>query len=492
MNPTSDAYLILDLGTSSSKVFVVDAGENILFRDRRKHHLYRPAPHHVEAHPTAILDRVRDLIQSAGRWARDRGLHLSQAGLACQRSTFLFWDRITGAPQGPALSWQDSRATDIVAALETRRREIQSRTGIPLSAHFGGPKYLHLIRHEAELRAGIDAQRFIFGPLSAFVVYHLTGVLAVDETIAGRTLLFHLDRRRWDPDLLNWFQIDESVLPPLAPTLTDWGVLDTETGAVPLRCVIGDQQAALLGQGTSLALNFGTSGSVQVHTGSTAKHVPGLLSNVLVSRGDECHYFLEGTINACNSLFYWLEDEFHLPHRDMQWHRRAAATSTTGILVPGFVGLAAPYWQDQFQTIFWHLDPDNLDEVVRAGMESIGFLTADILAAMAVDLPDHPLPAGGGGARPPLLQFLADLLDHPVGHTVQKDKTALGVLRCLTNPSLADISREKASLHPLYHPRQSKAWRQEKIQNWRRALSRAGILPRLAAERGSEGFGLNQ
>lgn len=474
---TRTYYLVLDLGTSSSKAFIFRDDRTLCFSHRVKHGLNRPAPHHVEADAVAILSAVRELIDHADQWAADQHVDIQSAGIACQRSTFLFWDKTDGHPLGPALSWQDSRAGDLVREMEVFSQRIHEKTGIPLSAHFGGPKYRYLLDHDPELAAAVEADSAWFGPLSAFVVHQLSGVAAVDESIAGRSLLFHLDRREWDPDLLQGFGVRPSALPPLKPALSDWGRLPLNSGSVPLRCVIGDQQAALIGQGGghpgTLAMNFGTSGSVQFNTGSRPRHIPGLLSNVLVSGPDDIQYLLEGTINACNSLFYWLEERLHIPHREMIWDRRAESVTVNGALVPGFVGLAAPYWKAQFETVYYGLTKSDPDQLVRAAMESIGLLVQDILMTMDEPLPPGPVSVSGGGSRPPLLQFLADLLRHPVGHSAMKDRTALGVLRLLSDTDITET--ETADFDAVYTPGKGAAWRRKKRETWRAALKAAGI-----------------
>ncbi len=472
-------YLVLDLGTSSSKAFIFNARQELVFTHRVKHALHRPAPHHVESDASDIQAAVDALTSRSLDWASENNITLEAAGLACQRSTFLFWDKARLQPLSPALSWQDSRAGDVVERLLPHATQIHEKTGIPLSAHFGGPKYRHMLDHHPELEAIVQREEAWFGPISTFIVAHLTGTLAVDESIAGRSLLFNLDQRRWDTDLLTLLDIHPSTLPALQPVVADWGNLGGPEGAIPLRCVIGDQQAALIGQqGIStgaLAMNFGTSGSVQLNTGGEPRHSSGLLSNVLVSDSKQAVYLLEGTINACNSLFYWLEDKLDFSHTDMVWHERAARIETQGALVPGFVGLAAPYWKDRFSTVYHNLSSPTPDELVRAAMESIGFLVHDILMTMETELNQEPLSASGGGSRPALLEFLADLLNRPVGHSSMRDRTALGVLQLLLHANALGEMTTAPAYDAIYHPRKNETWRREKLKTWAAALKQVGI-----------------
>jgi len=467
-------FLVLDLGTSSSKIFIFNLNHTSVFKAGEKHELHRPKEHHVESDALEILASVERLLGKAFQWAEERGIHIESAGMASQRSTFLFWRKSDLQPLTPALSWQDSRAVRVVNQLRSEASVIQNITGIPLSAHFGGPKYRHLVDHLPVLKTEVENGNAWFGPVSTFIVSRLTGVTAVDESIAGRSQLFNLDQRNWDPKLLQLFEVNPDCLPPLQPVVSDWGNLDRPQKPVPLKCVIGDQQAALIGQGGkktgTLAMNFGTSGSVQLNTGDTPRHTPELLSNVLTSDSAHVSYLLEGTINACNSLFYWLEERLNIPHPEMHWYDRASGMETSGVIVPGFVGMAAPYWKDQFSTVFYKLDSASEDEIVRAGMESIGLLVDDILTAMDVQLPEEPISAGGGGSRPPLLQFIADLIDHPIGHSAMKDRTALGVLRLIDDSYSVTIKSENPDFDSIYFPSKNAQWQKEKKAVWREAI----------------------
>ena len=138
-------------------------------------------------------------------------------------------------------------------------------------------------------------------------------------------------------------------------------------------------------------------------------------------------------MHASSSLFYWLENELNIPHKEMRWDKRCEKTTTNGVLIPGFAGIAAPYWIDGFETVYHNLDGASHDEIIRAGMETIGFLVYDIYKSIVNKTKINPkmITVSGGGARSPLLQFIADMLQINIGHTTLKDRTALGVFKLL-------------------------------------------------------------
>ena len=471
-------YLVLDQGTSSSKIFLYDEEQSIIFSNRERHHLHRPQEHYVESNPIDILNACTKLISSAISYAKSKNGNIISMGMAVQRSTFLFWDKQNLKHYTQAISWQDSRAQKESSTFSKHADKIQKITGVPLSAHFGAPKYIHVTKHDSTLKQKSENGKLWFGPLSAYLTHSFTGTPALDESIAGRSLLMNLDEIAWDYELCSLFVIPMDCLTPLAPTVHNFGKVEIDDVQIPLNCVIGDQQAALIGQGGStpgtLAMNFGTSGSVQFNTGSEPNRVSGLLSNVLFSTHSRRNYLLEGTISASSSLFYWLEEELSIPHQKMRWDKRCEKITTNGVLISGFTGLAAPYWIDGFKTVYHNLNGVSDDEIIRAGMENIGFLVHDIFKAIAnkTKLKPNLITVSGGGARAPLLQFIADLLQVKIGHTKLKDRTALGVYKLLRISDNNFVAVESVECDKIFTPQMPNSIREEKLMNWRIALNK--------------------
>ena len=463
-------YIVIDQGTSSTKAFLFNDVGKVLHTNKIKHKLSFPKKYHVEFDAAIILDACISLFQEMVQ--KSEAIPIQAAGLSVQRSTFLFWERDSCQPVTPALSWQDSRAFSIADEFLEYNETLWEITGTPLSAHFGGPKFLHMIRENPQLKKRIKNGELYFGPLSAFLSQAMSGTAGVEESIACRSLLYDIHRGDWSDFALNLFGVSPQCLPPLVPVKYDFGyMLDSK---IPLAVVIGDQQAALIGQTGlklgSIATNFGTSASVQYNAGNSPIVVPGLISSVLYSDKNEKYFMVEGTINACNSLFYHLENELNIPHEKMKWDQRASQIKTDGIFIPGFSGLAAPFWIQGFDDIYIGLDKDSdQNEIIRAGMESIGFLVNDILECLSLNIKNKPdfLTAAGGGARQPLLQFIANLTGIPVGHSAMKDRTAYGVYKLL-NPD-----HNSASLKIMDHvfdPNQ-KEHQLEKKEKWKNAIS---------------------
>ena len=466
-------YIVIDQGTSSTKAFLFDAHGKIIYSNRAKYNLKRPKPFHIECDPQIILKDVKSLFYetiSQSKYDKIEGV-----GIAFQRSTFLFWEKLTCKPLTPAISWQDTRASIILNRFKNHKKDLWDITGTPLSAKFGGPKFFYMLKNDKTIYKKIKNNEVYFGPLSSFITHAITGNPAIDESIAGRTLLYNLKKGNWSTFATNLFNVPINCLPTIVPVKHHYGtILDS---GIPLLTVIGDQQAALIGQSglkkNSIGANFGTSASIQYNVGSKLTILPGLISSILYSDKNYKMFMVEGTINACNSVFYHLENILSIPHKNMLWHKRIENIDTQGIFIPGFSGISAPYWKPGFDDVYVDLESD-ADQIIRAGMESIGFLFNDILNCFKdseMKIPES-LTASGGAARPALLQFISSLIELEVYYFDMKDRTAIGVYKILNENSLINESNYKKlkSFKPKFLP-----YKNRKKTKWAKTLINSNI-----------------
>ena len=202
-----------------------------------------------------VLEETRSALEEVLSSIHRDGHDVAAIGLTCQRSSFLLWDRKTGEPLTPIISWQDLRAKDLAAELVPHREEIYKKTGLPLTGHYEGPKFLWLLRHEPRMPQWLESGNSVYSPWSGFLLRHLTEerTCAVDESIAGRSLLFNILDRSWDEALLRLFRVPPEILPQIRPTCHLYGHYRFRDRSIPLVCSIGDHQAALIGMGDSRA-----------------------------------------------------------------------------------------------------------------------------------------------------------------------------------------------------------------------------------------------
>ncbi|MEE2876715.1 MAG: FGGY family carbohydrate kinase [Candidatus Neomarinimicrobiota bacterium] len=474
--------IVVDQGTSATKGFLFDEALKAVSTEKIRHTVNRPQPGWVECDATEILSACQTITDRMVEEAQSQSLTVAAVGMAFQRSTFLFWNRSTGEPLAPAMSWQDSRADRLAKEMSSHSDLIQQQTGIPLTGHFGGPKYLHTVRTDNEIKNRTKQGRLLFGTLSSFVTHRLTGNFFIDQSIAGRSLLMNITTLQWEEDLMKLFEVGESCLPEIVPTCHNFGTVNTCGKAIPLLCIMGDQQASLIGQGRwnkgDVAMNFGTSGSVLVNNGQSPAVVPSLLTNVLTSTVNSVQFLLEGTINSVGSLFRWLEEHLVIPHEEMAWDSRCNV-ETEGILVPGLNGISAPYWTGEFDTeLFGFGDDAKPNHYVRAAMESIGFLVRDISEVIReeTNVTMKDIIASGGSSRAPLLQFISDLLCTDVYTTQGRDMTALGVARLVAHSALGQPLGEVMSRDKVFQPIMSERAREKKMSAWHEAVRKLGIL----------------
>ncbi|MBH51506.1 MAG: hypothetical protein CMG70_06030 [Candidatus Marinimicrobia bacterium] len=463
--------LIIDQGTSSTKSFLFNSNGKIVYQDKIKHNLYRPSRNHVECNALEILNACKTLIIKSIKTSNNQILSM---GLSVQRSTFLFWDRKNITPVTIALSWQDSRAIDIVEKMKEHADWVYKKTGLPLSPHFGGPKFQKMIKEVPSLKRKINEGSIVFGTLSSYITHALTKNFAIDHTIASRTLLLDINSCRWSNKCLNLFNIPEICLPKIKPTFHNYGkVLNYDFN---LQCVIGDQQAALIGQNgfteKSIGMNFGTSASILYNSADKPIMINGLITSVLFSKNNKKIYVSEGTINACNSLFNYLEEILNIEHSKMNWDKRCKNKNTNGLFIPGFSGIAAPYWVSGFDDVYYNINKNNKNEVIRAGMESIGYLVNDIIDMLNNNISiNFPLiTASGGGARDSLLQFISDLTGQIISRPKIIDKTAIGVFRILNG----NYTDKKPDENDLFKPTVDRNNTIIKIKQWRNVISSLG------------------
>ncbi|HEU5040743.1 MAG TPA: glycerol kinase GlpK [Gemmatimonadales bacterium] len=433
------AILALDQGTTGSTALVVHADGRVLGRGYREFTQHYPQPGWVEHDPEEILrvslEAMREALAAAGE--RPVGL-----GITNQRETVVLWDRRTLAPVAPAIVWQDRRTSARCRELRESGAEalLRERTGLVAEPYFSATKLEWLLR-DADLRRRAARGELAAGTVESWLVARLTDgrVHATDHTNASRTLLYRLDHRDWDPELLGLFGVPRELLPAIVPSA---GVLgETAPGhlgfPLPIAGLAGDQQSALFGQGcvaAGLAKNtYGTGAFLLVYRGDALPHpTPGVLATAACGPSGEPAYALEGSVFVAGAAVQWLRDGLGIIARADETDALARSVPDTGGVhfVPAFVGLGTPHWEAGARgTITGITRGTTRAHLVRAALEAIAFSSAELLQAMAggegLDVPALRVD-GGAAANDWLMQFQADVLGVPVERPDMVETTALG------------------------------------------------------------------
>lgn len=430
----------IDQGTTSTRCLIVDHDGTVVASSQLEHEQHFPRPGWVEHDAREIWDRTVDVIErsltSAGITAAD----VAAAGITNQRETTVLWDKKNGTPVYPAIVWQDTRTADLVERLGGTEGpgRFRSRCGLPLSTYFSGPKVAWLLETEPELRARAEAGDVLFGTIDSWLLWNLTGIHATDVTNASRTMLMNLGTLDWDPVMLDALGIPAAMLPEIRPSV---GVFGTATGpldGVPVAGILGDQQAALFGQGCfapgDAKNTYGTGCFMLMNTGTQpVLSDNGLLTTVAYQVGRQpAVYALEGSIAVAGALIQWLRDNLGIIEQSQDVESLAASVPDNGdvYLVPAFSGLFAPRWRPDARGVIVGLTRySTAGHIARASLESTAFQTREVLEAMHADSGvDLSLLKVDGGmvVNELLMQFQADILGVPVVRPSIVETTAMG------------------------------------------------------------------
>jgi glycerol kinase len=424
-----------------------------------------------------------------------RGLRpgdLAALGIANQRETTVLWNRRTGRPLANALVWQDTRVADYIPefSCEGGPDRFRARTGLPLATYFSALKIRWLLDHLAGARQQAEAGEVLFGNMDAFLLWHLTGLHITDSTNASRTQLMNLQTLDWDPELLTAFAIPRQILPQIRSSSEVYGTatLDAIAG-VPVAGILGDQQAALVGQTCFQAgeakNTYGTGCFLLMNTGrDIVQSQYGLVTTVAFRlQGQPAHYALEGSVAIAGALVQWLRDNLGLIGKSAEIEALALMVPDNGgvYFVPAFSGLYAPYWKHNARGVIAGLTRhSNKSHLARAVLEATAFQTRDVVEAMERDsgVPLAALRADGGMVEnESLMQFQADILNRTVVRPAVKETTALGAayaagLATRFYASVEDL-RAQWSADRTWEPQMEPERRERMYGFWKRAVARS-------------------
>jgi glycerol kinase len=450
----------------------------------------------VEHDPGEILRNVREAAAEALIRANIRASDLAAVGITNQRETTLLWDRATGAPLHNAIVWQDTRVDAQVAAMtrEGGQDRLRAQTGLPLASYFSALKLQWLLENVPGAGARAAAGDALFGTVDAWLMWHFTGGARggqhiTDVTNASRTQLLDLASLSWSPVLLSLFGIPAACLPRIVASSALYGEAVLELQGTVMAAMLGDQQAALVGQvcfAPGEAKNtYGTGNFLLLNTGSAPKiSRAGLITTVAYQFGDEAaRYALEGSIAITGALIQWLRDNLRLVASAAEASALAAEVEDNGgvYIVPAFSGLYAPHWRADARGVIAGLTRfADRRHICRAALEAAAYQTCDVVEAMEKDaaLELASLKVDGGMvASEPLMQFQADMLGRDVIRPEITETTALGA--AFAAGLAAGVWADTDTLRGLWReelrwtPNMAVARREEYRRRWARAVERS-------------------
>ena len=489
----------IDQGTTSTRCIIFDRSAPVAIA-QKEHRQILPAPGWVQHDPMEIWRNTQEVIGAAMRQANLTGADLAAVGITNQRETALLWNRHTGSPLCNAIVWQDTRTQDICDQLSTdggidRFRHI---VGLPLATYFSGPKVRWVLDHMPGARDLAECGHVLFGTMDTWLAWQLTGGVngglhLTDVTNASRTMLMDLDTLDWDERMLAVMGVGRSLLPRIVPSSHPSEMGSTRAdgpfgAAIPLAGILGDQQAALVGQACfqpgECKNTYGTGCFMLLNTGEKpVQSRSGLLTTVAYQLGSRPVYALEGSIAVAGALVQWLRDNLGLIGSSGEIESLAASVPDNGgvYIVPAFSGLFAPYWRGDARGIIAGLTRySNRGHLARASLEAAAYQTRDVLDAMLRDslVSLTGLRVDGGmAANNLLMQFQADILGIPVTRPQISETTALGAAYAagLAVGFWADLDdlRRNWRAQRTWQPAMDSQRRQELCRGWQKAVDRS-------------------
>ncbi|NLX93577.1 MAG: glycerol kinase GlpK [Clostridiales bacterium] len=439
--------LALDQGTTSSRAIIFNKGGHIVAKAQKEFDQIYPATGWVEHDPMEILYSQLQSVSSVLAQEKVRVKDIVSIGITNQRETTILWDKRSGKPVYNAIVWQCRRTAEICEGLKAQGLEdyVKAKTGLLIDAYFSGTKIKWILDNVPGVREQALAGNILFGTVETWLIWKLTGGKAhvTDYSNASRTMLFDVDKLCWDETLCEKLDIPMSILPKPVPSSMVYGtvargIIGIEAlEGIPISSAIGDQPAALFGQGCfkpGQAKNtYGTGCFLLLNTG--VKRIESknkLLTGVAWGIGDEVEYCIEGSAFNAGSVIKWLRDELHLIDTASRCDELAESVpdANGGYFVPAFTGLGAPYWDMYARGCMVGLTRGfNRAHFARAVLESITLQVMDLMKAMMADsgLTFSELRVDGGACVSNIMmQIQANLLGINISRPKTVETTALG------------------------------------------------------------------
>ncbi len=435
--------LALDQGTTSSRAIIFNNKGEIISAAQKEFTQYFPQSGWVEHDANEIWDTQFIVAVEALHKANLKAKDIAAIGITNQRETTVVWERETGKPIYNAIVWQDRRTASFCDELKAKgySSTIQQKTGLVIDAYFSGTKVKWILDNVAGAREKANNGALCFGTIDTWLLFKLTNgkIHATDVSNASRTMLCNIETLQWDGELEKILDIPGNMLPQIKSSSEVYGHVENlqPLNGIAIAGIAGDQQAALFGQLCThpgmVKNTYGTGCFMLMNTGEQMIHSKNnLLTTVAWKINGITHYALEGSVFIGGAVVQWLRDGLGIikTSADVEALALKVKDNDGVYLVPAFVGLGAPHWnQDARGTITGLTRGSTAGHIARAAIESIAYQTYDVLKAMEADsgINIKELRVDGGATENNLLmQFQSDVLNTTVIRPIITETTALG------------------------------------------------------------------
>jgi glycerol kinase len=487
--------LTIDQGTTNTKVLLIDSGGSVLAEASRPVKIEFPQPGWVEQDPVEIWTSVRDAVNECLATAGNPSV--AAIAISNQRESAVAWERDTGKPVGPLVSWQCRRSAPICADLRAQGLEdaVRNRTGLTIDPMFSASKMRWLLDNAPNGHERAEQGELCVGTVDSWLLWNFTGgaVHRCDVTNASRTQLFNIHTLEWDPELLQAFGIPLAALPEVQHSSYQFGAsvpVGGLAGDTPIGSMVGDSHGALFGHAAfhpgSVKATYGTGSSLMSPISEVTISDSGVSTTIAWGEKSVVHA-LEGNIYVTGAAVQWLGNLLGFDKPSDAAALAAEVDTTDGLyFVPAFVGLGAPHWNDQATGLVTGITRGTTAaHMARAVVESIAYQIRDVFDAMQHDVGDklNVLYADGGASRNDLLmQFQADILGCPVLRNNSTVLSALGAAYLAGLTVGVWASKEDIAALPRstdrFEPKISDSTRGDLYDGWQKAVARTIFDPK--------------
>ena len=480
----------IDQGTTSTRVILFDVKGNVKFTSQFEFKQYFPKNGWVEHNPNEIwLTTLKALKKVIKKASQLKGNILS-IGITNQRETTILWNKKTGKPIYNAIVWQDRRTQTYCEKLKKRKYEksFRKKTGLFIDPYFSATKIKWILENVKESNKLLKSNNLLFGTVDTFLIWKLTkGKKHLTEsTNASRTMLFNINNNKWDKEILKKLNISKNILPEVKNSADNFGITNKKVvgKAIPISAVLGDQQAAAVGQACfekgSIKSTYGTGAFVIMNTGSKKIYSNNkLLTTICYRLNGKNTYALEGSIFIAGAGVQWLRDKVKLINNAYETEKIAKSKKNNdGVyVVPAFSGMGAPYWRPDARGLITGLTRNSdWKDLVRAVVESVAYQSYDLFNSMRKDglKPKIVKVDGGMVANNWFSQFLSDIINLNVTRPKILETTALGVALFAGYQigefnSLNEI-KLKWKKDKVFSPKLNKSMRNNLLKGWKLAI----------------------
>lgn len=485
--------MAIDQGTTSSRAIIYDKAGKHKGSAQKEFTQYFPQEGWVEHDANEIWNSVQSVIAGAFIESGLKPSQIAGIGITNQRETTIIWDKKTGQPIYHAIVWQSRQSSEIANDLKKAGHEtlFHNKTGLVIDSYFSATKIRWILNHVKGAQERAEKGELLFGTIDSWLLWKLTDgeVHVTDYSNASRTMLYNIHELKWDEEILEILNIPKALLPQVKSNSEIYGVTKSFHffGAeVPISGMAGDQQAALFGQmafeAGMIKNTYGTGSFIVMNTGEQAQISKNkLLTTIAYGINGKVYYALEGSIFVAGSSIQWLRDGLKMLEKssDSEAAARQSTNHNEVYVVPAFVGLGAPYWDQEARGAMFGLTRGTTKEdIIKATLQSIAYQVRDVIGTMkedsGIDIP--VLKVDGGAANNEyLMQFQADILNIPLQRASDLETTALGAafLAGLAVGFWKDLEELKESYEAgkIFQVQMSNEQRERLYNGWEKAVN---------------------